>query len=404
MREKKNKVNWNDIVDKPEISSDWDDVQNKPSSFPSDWEDVANKPSSFGLEVGDVLNTYRNPGEKYLACDGSVYLQSAYSDLFSSIGLIGDNYAWSSGGNNIYGHTSRNVFALCKHNDLIIAGGSQGYLRTSDTGKGGWTARSSQFGTTHINRIASNGEVVIVVGDSGKISTSSDGLSYTIRTSGTGGAIHDVFYANSTWYCFGRFQGYIKSVDDGLNWEYVALSGNWWSTRPSTIVAFDKIYRFYGNFLKTADLDMSNISSEINLSSLVTISNIPHRCYFDGTTLVIVYNGGQIIKTTDGVNFSSIGNNPFTSTIVRTVTKFGGFWIITNNNGAYSISSDLVNWTPISYTGFITAHDSLNAGNEVIVGGIQGNIRWIDSFNGYDGNTSFQVPNLTANDFIKAEN
>lgn len=48
--------------------------------------------------VGDVLITVRDPGPLYLPADGSIYLQSAYPELFAEVGIYGGEPAnnWSS--------------------------------------------------------------------------------------------------------------------------------------------------------------------------------------------------------------------------------------------------------------------------------------------------------------------
>ena len=58
-----------------------------------------------------------------------------------------------------------------------VAVGASGKLATSSDALT-WTLRTSSFGTTAINDVYSNGTVFVAVGDLGKVATSSNGLTW----------------------------------------------------------------------------------------------------------------------------------------------------------------------------------------------------------------------------------
>ena len=57
----------------------------------------------------------------------------------------------------------------------------------------------------------------VVVGDSGTILTSSDGTTWTSRTSGTSNGLYNIFYGNSTFVAEGH-SGTILTSSDGTTW------------------------------------------------------------------------------------------------------------------------------------------------------------------------------------------
>lgn len=66
----------------------------------------------------------------------------------------------------------------------VIAFGTAGLILSSTNGTS-WTSRTSQFSTDIILQATWNGSLFVAVGGSGKISTSPDGITWTARTSGT---------------------------------------------------------------------------------------------------------------------------------------------------------------------------------------------------------------------------
>lgn len=115
-----------------------------------------------------------------------------------------------------------------------VAAGSSGALATSDsTDLTSWTARTSSFGTTAINGVASNGaDLYVAVGDSGKLATSTDGITWTQRTSGFGtDPIYGIAYGGGYWVAVGLNSGgagsgtRVCTSTDGITWTSRTISG-----------------------------------------------------------------------------------------------------------------------------------------------------------------------------------
>ena len=70
----------------------------------------------------------------------------------------------------------------------LLAVGLSGKIATSTDGIT-WTQRTSSFGTSIINGVTYGQGMFAAVGNSGKIATSTDGVNWTRRTSGFGTSI-----------------------------------------------------------------------------------------------------------------------------------------------------------------------------------------------------------------------
>lgn len=107
--------------------------------------------------------------------------------------------------------------------NLWVAAGNNGTLYSSSDGAT-WTSRTSGFGVNTIRKVAFGNNLWVAVGDNGTITTSSDGTTWTARTSNMStNSISDVIYANSLWVAVGdgggsTNTGGITYSTDGLTW------------------------------------------------------------------------------------------------------------------------------------------------------------------------------------------
>lgn len=120
-------------------------------------------------------------------------------------------------------------------NGLYVVVGTNGALRTSPD-LVTWTARTSQFSTSVINSVATDGTNFVAVGASGKISDSTDGITWTARTSGTSDEILRVAYSTQLgeWFAVGRDDTLLYS-SDRVTW--TAVTGTIGSTDDFTALA-----------------------------------------------------------------------------------------------------------------------------------------------------------------------
>lgn len=101
---------------------------------------------------------------------------------------------------------------------VVIAYGSAGAMFSSTNGTS-WTSRTSQFSSDNILQASWNGSLFVAVGGSGKVSTSPDGITWTARTSGTANGLIGVAANPSTGRCVAcGATGTVITSADGINW------------------------------------------------------------------------------------------------------------------------------------------------------------------------------------------
>lgn len=101
---------------------------------------------------------------------------------------------------------------------VVVACGTSGLLLSSTNGTS-WTSRTSGFGTDNISQVAWNGTLFVAVGGAGKIATSPDGITWTLRTSGTSNVLIGVAANPATGRCVAiGAAGTVRTSADGITW------------------------------------------------------------------------------------------------------------------------------------------------------------------------------------------
>ena len=107
--------------------------------------------------------------------------------------------------------------------NLYVAVGESGKLYSSTNGTT-WTVRTSGFGANAINDVQFGNGLFVAVGANGTITTSSDGTTWTARTSNMStNTMVKVIYANSLWVAVGTGGGTTNTggltySSDGITW------------------------------------------------------------------------------------------------------------------------------------------------------------------------------------------
>jgi len=257
-----------------------------------------------------------------------------------------------------------------------------------------WTSRTSQFGTfSQINSVGFGVGLFVAVGGNGSLSTSTDGINWTARTSALTSAIQAVgtgVGGGTVRYVVGGQLGGLASSPDGTTWTartsqfgvniintigfgaglFIAMGntginstspdGITWTLRTALAQPIQSVAFGAGLFVAVGGLGYL-VTSPDGINWTVRTSNVPatvtiQSVAFGAGLFVAVALGGTIVSSPDGitwtVRFSTPGFN-FQSVAYNSTT---GAWIALNNSvGALNYSLDGLTW--LTRSAFLT--DSL---------------------------------------------
>jgi hypothetical protein len=233
----------------------------------------------------------------------------------SGLYLVGGN----TGGNSLYstngttwtkftidGVNSRNLeeFAYGNGNYVAAAGGA-GSVYKSTSGTAGWTAVSAAFSSPSSTQTRSalyGGGTWVVVGDSSALSTSTDLVTFTQRTSNISGQrFNQIAYSGSLWVVVGAGPSLITSSN-----------ATTWTERTSGFSA--------GSF------------EEIR------------GCAYGNGLFVTVGDNGKLFTSTDGISWTA-RTSQFSTTRIWNVVYTGSRWFAVGESGKMSTSTNGTTWT-----------------------------------------------------------
>jgi hypothetical protein len=229
--------------------------------------------------------------------------------------------------------------------DLYVAYGNSGKLSTSPDGIT-WTARTSGFGANSIESVFFGNSLWVAVGANGTITTSPDGITWTARTSNMStNTIVDVKYANSIWVAVGgggggTNTGGITYSTDGITW-----------TRKSQTPTISASYRaviYNGtNWIVVADISTNNYLYASAPSGTWTAGTDG-----SGTSLRGIYWDGTrnlVITDTNFIRFSTSATLG-TTTVLSGATVQGKKELYYYNGNLYYIGENVIFYstTPMS--------------------------------------------------------
>jgi len=128
-----------------------------------------------------------------------------------------DGVTWTSPSSTL---TSYAMNAVTATGDLIVIVGDHGTIFTSTNGST-WTQRTS--GTTaNLNDVVAGDSLYVLVGDAGLIKTSTNGITWTTRSSGTSQKLNGVTYDGTSYVVVGDSNVIITSTD-GSTWTSTSM-------------------------------------------------------------------------------------------------------------------------------------------------------------------------------------
>jgi hypothetical protein len=265
---------------------------------------------------------------------------------------------------------------------------------------------SSQFGTHAIsglsfgNGLWAAGAWTVAPFPGGQLSTSTDGLTWTTRISGT--PVMSVTYKNSLWVC-GENSGTIRTSTDAVTWttrtsgltsavwgiDYGSSTNTWvasggsvistsgdngvtWVTRTSTFGTSVIFSVRFGNGIFVAGGDAGQIRTSTDGVTWTTRTSnfgtsVINSIGYGNGIFVAVGAGGAIRTSTDGITWTARTSN--TTNILRTASYADNLWIVGGNAGTILTSTDAVTWTTRTALSGSPAIYNFNFGNGLLIAG-----------------------------------
>lgn len=260
---------------------------------------------------------------------------------------------------------------------------------------GGTTWTKTKVGSERLKGSCYGGGLYIIVGMSGTIITSQDGVAWVEQTSGVTNNLNGVCYGNGLYVIVGN--GVILTSSDGVAW-----------TQQTEGVGTTSLYG-------VLYADNQFVAAGYNGAILISTDGIKWTKYSAGSSLYpnsLKYINGQYLFCTSQGRFAS-SYDGMTWTIntiyIDGVPYSGSVNDIAYNDGVYVavcqsitvVSNDLTNWSETT-TGITTQLTNIiSAGNQFVAAGVSGKV--ITSPDGLNwtpqtSNTSVEIDSLTSSD------
>ena len=253
------------------------------------------------------------------------------------------------------------IYGLTFGNGVYVAGGAAGTL-TSSTDAITWTARTSNVGAERISALTFGNGVYVAAGNNGVLTTSTNAITWTSRTSGFGTTrIYGLTFGNGVYVAVGD-NAQMRTSTDAITWTTRA-SGH--SSRIQAATFGNGVYVTVGLFGNvTTSTDATNWTartSNVGTESL-------HAATFGSGVYVAAGTNGTMTSSTNAITWTS-RTSGFGTSMIRAVTFGNGVYVAVGANGTMTTSTNAITWTSRT-SGFGTSGIySAGFGNNVYVAG-----------------------------------
>ena len=365
--------------------------------------------------VGDIVYSYTNPGNGWLPCDGSAYLQSAYPELYSKLGLLYHNSTQS--GTPITGGPSGTkppVAVKWLNNQFIAITATTtdtNQIWTSSGIDGTWVQRTSPeanswrgvaYGSGYYVAVAQNG--------TNRVMRSSDAITWTAASAAAANQWQSVAFGNGVFVAVSQdgTNRVMRSTTAGASWTSVNVPAYSWGT---VLWTGSKFVAFASNRMMESTDGVTWTDNALLISGSTIINAAENLItMFKGKFLSALNN--SLFISSDGINWRNI---PFAAqsddSSFQFVVTNGSFVLlgkisqITNNPLTLISSNDLINWsvgTPSGNT-FVAQRGAISPTGVIVLSGSNASPYNVYKLLGYNTSTQFVVPSLGINAYIRAE-
>jgi len=351
---------------------------------------ISNTPSSgpiggFQYFAGTTSTTY--PGSQWLLANGSLVLQASYPELYSKLGLFPNGgVVWTSRNTP----TTGQIYALTYGNNTFVYGGQNGNLGTS-TDAITWTARTSGTGGFDISALTYGNALFVLGSGNGLIRTSTDAITWTTRTSGTSSSILALIYSGTIFVAAG-VGGAVCTSTDAITWT------------PRTSGTAENINALtYGNGVYVAAGGNGMLITSTNAITWTTrtpgasTNTLLGLAYGNGG-YVLVGTGSTLRTSTDAITWTT---RTGTGTQLRGVVYSKGLYAYVGDSGVLATSADAITWTARTSGASNVLYAIAEGNNTLFYGGM--NAFATDDQLGtsplytYNPATEFLLPTVTGN-------
>ena len=241
-------------------------------------------------------------------------------------------------------------------------GGSSGVLITS-TDSITWVLRTSGFASRGLNVISYfSGDAIpyLAGGNSGSLNVSTDGVVWQLRTSGTGVYISGFAYKStpSVEYLVSGGSGFIATSTDTITW-ILRTSGR-------TLGGAASIY-YNSQYYALISTTLITSTNGIQWSARTTPSPTTlYSVYSDGSNLIANASTGRLITSTNGVIWV-LRTSGFGTTDILASSYGNNIYTIGGASGQFASSTDTITWTSRNSSFGTTQINGIIYGNNTYV-------------------------------------
>ena len=289
------------------------------------------KPSSYSWVRGSAQIE-----SNFVSAD--ILLQSEYPELFKKIGHIPYYLdSWFSTGSG----SLQNVNAFTLGTRFVYATNLGAiYASISDTDLFGWFTATTNAGSADIKALTYGNGLYVYGGQSGILGTSTDALTWTLRTSGATNDIRSLLY-NDGLYVYaggGGTTATLATSTDAITWTQRTTNLN---------SAIEELT--YGNGLYVAVGDSGALATSTDCITWVTrtsgtATNIKTITYGNGR-YVYAGDNGILGTSTDGITWSSKSSGTLSN--INSIIYSEGFFVFGADGGLIGLSYNIDEWFTI---------------------------------------------------------
>lgn len=274
---------------------------------------------------------------------------------------------------------------------LVLSTGNHFY---SSTDLSSWSyVVSTGVTATQLNGMTFGAGLFVVIGNSGVIQSSADGITWTTRTSGTTETLRKIYFINSTFWVIGENRTLLSSAD-GITWSAISFN--------TGVSAHDFMSLSYGNGVYVISARNGGTGNYIYRSSTATSNSWTY--YNSPMTVIESINrveflndkfwgfivGNNIYTSSDGITWTNIRASVVLTQPDLTTTSFGSGhqifngiydgskYIFYGSSAYYSgygssfVSTDGLNFTLLNKTAYIVPQESSIVNGVYFVTGNEG--------------------------------